>query len=72
MLSKKGGSYWDGLKLSFASFISLMDMKFTMKQLSFFTFFSPVPKSGKRISMLSSCRDKGLAHQDLWRPAPDD
>ena len=54
VLSDKGGSYWDDLKLSFGSFI---DMKFTMKQLNFSTFFF-VPKSGKRISILSSCRDK--------------
>ena len=55
------------MKLSFGSFI---DMKFTMKQLIYSTFFSFVPMSGKRILMLNSCRDKSLAHQDLWRPAP--
>ena len=50
---------------------SFIDMKVTMKQLVFSTFFSFVLKSGKRISMLGSCRDnKSLAHQDLWRPAP--
>ena len=64
----RGVSYWDELKLSFGSFI---DMKLTTEQLIIlFTFFVIVPKSGKRISMLSICRDKSLAHQDLCRPAP--
>ena len=52
--------YWDESKLSFDSFISLLIL---------ITFFSFIPKSGKRISILSMCRDQGLAHQDLWRPA---
>ena len=36
----------------------------------FSTFFYFIPESGKRISMLSPCRDKSLANQDLWHPAP--
>ena len=67
--SNRGFSYWDESKLSFDSFIPLYDKGTSWDFLILFTFFSFVPKSGKRISMLSICRDKGLAHQDLWRPA---
>ena len=64
-------SYWDESKLSFDSFILLYDKGTSWDFLILLTFFSSVPKSGKRISMLSSiCRDKGLAHQDSWRLAP--
>ena len=54
-------SYWDESKLSFDSFISLYDKGTSWDFLILFTFFSLVPKSGKRISMLSICRNKGLA-----------
>ena len=62
--------YWDESKLSFDSFVPLYDKGTSWGFLILFTFFFMVPKSGKRISMLSVCRDKSLAHQDLWRPAP--
>ena len=63
-------SYWDESKLSFDSFISLYDKGTSWDFVILFTFFSLVLKSGKRISMLSICRNKGLAHQDLWCGAP--
>ena len=63
-------SYWDKSKLSFDPFIPLYNKKTAWDFLILFTFFSFVPQSGTRISMLSICREKGLTHQDIWRPAP--
>ena len=59
-----------GLLIAIGTLIPLYDKGTSWDFLILFTFFSFVPKSGKRISMLSICRDKDLAHQDLWRPAP--
>ena len=59
-----------GAKNDFDSFIALHDKGTSWDFLILITFFSFVPKSGNRISMLRICRDKGLAHQDLRRPAP--
>ena len=67
IITKSLLSSWDESKLSFSSLISLYDMGTIWDFLILFTFFSFVPISGKRISMLSICRDKGLAHEDLWR-----
>ena len=67
--SNKADSYWDELKLSLNSIISLIDIRFTTKQLMFSTFFSFVPKSGKRISMLIPYRNKSLARQDFITPS---
>ena len=38
---------------------SLSDVGTTMEQSLLFTFFSLVPKSGKRISVLNCCRGEG-------------
>ena len=45
------------LTLSFGSCISLIDVKFIEEQLVSSRFFSFLPKSGKRISMLNCFRD---------------
>ena len=63
----QGGSGVNELKLSFDL---LIDMRLTTEQLVIlFAFFLVVPKSEKRISMLSNCSDKSLAHQDFMAPS---
>ena len=52
---------------SFDSSISLYDKGTSWDFLILFTFFSFVPKSGKRISMLSIRRDKGFARRQCTR-----
>ena len=61
--------YLDELKLSFDSLISLHEKGTSWDFPILIAFFYFVPKSGKRMSMLSICRDKGLADRHLWRPA---
>ena len=61
----------DELNLSFDSSFPLYDKGTSWDFLILFTFFPFIPKSGKRISKPNIfCRDKGLAHQGLRRPAP--
>ena len=57
--SKKGRS------LSLDSFLPLYDKGTSWNFLILFTFFPLVPKSGKRISMLSNCSDKGVARRNF-------